>query len=250
MHLRYLVVASAATLQRPFVRSARVIMSAPEIQVQNPDDPGMGHGSFGWRVDEPTKFYSAPADILPTIVSRLAEENDGLVLECGSGSGQHMAALAPQRPKLRFQPSEHEGHPNPRANRKVETTKARSPYIANVLDATELTSSTVAAGLSAVIAINIIHVSPPVVMDGLISGAGTKLKPGGWLFFYGPFMRDGVITGEGNQKFQASLQALNPEYSLRDIAVIKAKGSSNGLELVEEVYHEASNNYLLCLQKQ
>jgi len=225
----------------------------------------MGHGSFGWRVDEPTKFYSAPADrnkvvILPTIVSRLADENDGLVLECGSGSGQHMAALAPQLPKLRFQPSEYEGHPNPRANRQdVDKIKGSiAAYCGNIpnvlppitLDATALATSTVAAGLSAVIAINIIHVSPPVVMDGLISGAGTKLKPGGWLFFYGPFMRDGVITGEGNQKFQASLQALNPEYSLRDIAVIKAKGSSNGLELVEEVYHEASNNYLLCLQKQ
>ena len=168
----------------------------------------MGNGSFGWRVNEPTKFYSAPADILPTIVSRLAEENDGLVLECGSGSGQHMAALAPQRPKLRFQPSEHEGHPNPRANRKVETTKARSPYIANVLDATELTSSTVAAGLSAVIAINTIYVSPPVVMDGLISGAGTKLEPGGWLFVRSPFMSSrggaGVLLRRAGTKGKAT----------------------------------------------
>ena len=178
----------------------------------------MGNGSFGWRVNEPTKFYSAPADILPTIVSRLADENDGLVLECGSGSGQHMAALAPQLPKLRFQPSEYEGHPNPRANRQdVDKIKGSiAAYCGNIpnvlppitLDATALATSTVAAGLSAVIAINTIYVSPPVVMDGLISGAGTKLEPGGWLFVRSPFMSSrggaGVLLRRAGTKGKAT----------------------------------------------
>ena len=119
------------------------------------------------------------------------------------------------------------------------------------LDASTLATSTLASdsSVAAIIAINVIHVSPPSVLAGLIAGAGTKLRKGGWLFFYGPFSRDGVIDGEGNNRFQKSLEALNPEFGLRDITAIKTAGEAYGLRLVEEVFLETSGNFILGLKK-
>ena len=246
------------------VGESRLLMS--EVRVTNPGDPGMGDGKFGWRADEPTKFYSAPANrnkefIVDAIFKRLSDEPDGVVVEIGSGSGQHMAELAPRLPNLRFQPTEFGGHPNPHADpqdvtRILASISAYCAQLPNVLppvhlDATELAAWKVTpdGSTAGLLAINVIHVSPPAVLEGILQGAGKKLRRGGWLFFYGPFSRDGVIDGDGNLAFHESLQKLNPQYGLCDVTTIAATAATCGLELIDEIFHEASDNYVICLRK-
>lgn len=240
--------------------------SNEEIRVKNPDDKGMGHGSMGWLENDPRKFFSAPATrnvggIQEVLRKYLADEPSGMVLEIGSGSGQHVAAFAKMLPQLQFLPTEYPGHPNPRADpqdaeRIIESIRAYTADISNVLkpqllDASALVESDIGQGSSllAMIAINIIHISPPSVMEGIIAGAGAKLKVGGRVFFYGPFAVDGKIEGDGNIAFQAKLKELNPEFGLRDPSVVASFAANYGLKLVEDVYFSESNNHMFCFEK-
>jgi len=237
-----------------------------EIKVTNPDAKGMGHGSMGWLEEDPRKFFSAPATrnmggIQEVLRKYLADEPGGLVLEIGSGSGQHVSAFAKTLPRLQFQPTEYPGHPNPRADPQdatqiLESISAYTADIPNVLkpqllDASSLSTWDVipSSSLLAMIAINVIHISPPTVMEGILIGAGAKLKTGGRLFFYGPFAVEGKIEGDGNIEFQEKLKELNPEFGLRDTAVLRDFAASCGLKLLEDVYFSERNNHMLCFQK-
>ena len=119
------------------------------------------------------------------------------------------------------------------------------------LDAVGLARSDVAGdgAVDAIVAVNVIHVSPPAVLQGILAGAGTKLRPGGLLFFYGPFGRDGAISGEGNQRFQETLRALDPSFGIRDVTEVKAAAAAVGLAIVEEQHIESSNNYINVFRK-
>eukprot|EP00965_Chrysotila_dentata_P178168 5884584-Pleurochrysis_carterae.AAC.1 len=73
--------------------------------------------------------------------------------------------------------------------------------------------------------------------------------PGGTLFLFGPFARDGVISGEANLRFQQSLKELNPNFGLRDITDLTKMAAELGMSVQAEIFFEQSNNYLLCYQK-
>jgi len=240
--------------------------SNEEIRVKNPDDKGMGHGSMGWLEKDPRKFFSAAATrnvggIQEVLRKYLADEPSGTVLEIGSGSGQHVTAFAQMLPQLQFLPTEYPGHPNPRADpqdaeRIIESIHTYTADISNILkpqllDASALVESDIGQdpSLLAMIAINVIHISPPSVMEGIIAGAGAKLKVGGRIFLYGPFAVAGKIEGDGNIAFQEKLKELNPEFGLRDTSVVASFASNYGLKLVEDVYFSESNNHMLCFEK-
>jgi len=237
-----------------------------ERRITNAEQAGMAHGRLGWLEADPLKFFSFAAernkeDIVAVLLKHLGALACGLVLELGSGSGQHVQRFAQALPRIQFQPTEFAGHPSPRAEKQevariLGSIAAYCAGSANVMppqeqDATVLAASAVVAdeAVDAVVSINIIHVSPPAVLQGILAGAGAKLKPGGLLVFYGPFQRDGVITGEGNQRFQVMLQELDASFGIRDITEVKAQAAPFGLSLLEEIHIESSNNYINVFRK-
>ena len=95
------------------------------IKVDNPEEEGMAHGKMGWIGNI---FWSSAAERNRDCIGKALERhiggscpdnNDGsknnLVLEIGSGSGQHIVHFATLLPHLQFQPTEYPGHPNPKA---------------------------------------------------------------------------------------------------------------------------------------
>ena len=64
--------------------------------------------------------------------------------------------------------------------------------------------------LTAMLCINVLHISPWRVSQNLIAGAGRYLRDGGRLFVYGPFMRDGAHTAPSNAAFDASFEGGKP----------------------------------------
>merc|ERR1711924_193900 len=89
-------------------------------------------------------------------------------------------------------------------------------------------------------------IAPPAVLEGLIAGAAAPPVAGGRLFLYGPFARDGAVA-EADVPFDEALKRLDPSFGLRDVGAIRELAAAHKLELAEEVFHEASDNYLLCL---
>ena len=119
-------------------------------------------------------------------------------------------------------------------------------------DATALVASDLCpdGSAAAVVAINVAHISPPVVLEGLVAGAGRKLAPGvGCLVLYGPWAVEGRVEGAGNQRFDAMLRRLDPSFGLRDTAELRRLAQVHGLQLVDMVHFPQSNNYALVLRK-
>jgi hypothetical protein len=83
------------------------------------------------------------------------------------------------------------------------------------------------------------------VAEGIFAGAGRHLSPGGRLFLYGPFRRDGVHNSPGNEAFDARLRGDNEEWGVRDTADVRTLGEANGLRFIELVEMPANNAILV-----
>jgi SAM-dependent methyltransferase len=172
-------------------------------------------------------------------------------LEVGSGTGQHIVEFARKTPDLAWWPSDvNEKHlgsitawrrlaklPNLRAPQRIDVAD-RDWKIAGYDAGTS-------GGLAAIVCINVLHIAPWRVSEGLFAGAGRLLRPGGHLFAYGPFMRDGAHTAPSNAAFDASLRAQDAAWGVRDIADLSKLAEKNGLKLAEVAAMPANNLVLI-----
>jgi hypothetical protein len=93
----------------------------------------------------------------------------------------------------------------------------------------------------AIVAINMIHISPWDATLGLMAGAGRLLRDGGVLYTYGPYMRDGRHTAPSNENFDAWLKDLDAGFGVRDVADVEAAARAQDLTLREIVEMPANN---------
>jgi hypothetical protein len=76
---------------------------------------------------------------------------------------------------------------------------------------------------------------------GLLAGAGRVLPPGGPLYLYGPFMRNGVHSAPSNQSFDQELRSSDSRWGIRDLDEIAEAAEGHGLVLDEVVPMPANN---------
>lgn len=163
----------------------------------------------------------------------------GLVLEFASGTGEHVVHFASALPALSFQPSD----PNANARASIDDW-AKTLGLANVAPALPLDASAAAwpvAGVTAILCINMIHISPWAATEGLLAGAGRALPPGGVLFLYGPYRRAGHPTAPGNETFDRDLRARDPAWGLRALEDVAALAARHGLGPPEVIEMPANN---------
>jgi SAM-dependent methyltransferase len=201
----------------------------------------------GDRLDA-AAFHRNHAAIAPVLENVLGGKT-GDVLEVGSGTGQHAVAFARRLPGIAWWPTDL----NDKHLRSIAAWRTLEK-LADVrvpvrLDASEADWQLAARGLPekfiAMFCANVIHIAPWVVAQGLFAGAGRHLIPGGRLFLYGPFRRDGVHTAPSNEEFDASLKKRNPEWGVRDTTDLKKLGAANGLRLAELIEMPANNAVLV-----
>lgn len=173
----------------------------------------------------------------------------GNVLELGSGTGQHAVTYAQRAPQIVWWPSDvMPSHLASiaawRAHARVENLRA--PQRIDLTDADWTWTNENGAGgpLAAMFCANVLHISPWAVSENLIAGAGRLLRPGGRLFIYGPFKRDGAHTAPSNVAFDASLRAENPAWGVRDAGDLAALAAAAGLS-PPEITPMPSNNLVL-----
>lgn len=195
----------------------------------------------GWDAEEGARVAPAVArnrdailDVLRRVLPRA-----GLVLEIASGSGEHAVHFAKALPALQWQPSDLE----PVALRSI-LAHTRAAGLPNLLPPTTLDAGAPhwpVERADAVLAINLIHISPWSAAQGLMAGAGRVLRADGVLFLYGPFKADGVHTAPSNASFDADLRGRDPSWGVRDVEAVARAASSHGLQLVERVAMPANN---------
>ena len=166
----------------------------------------------------------------------------GLVLEIASGSGEHAVHFAAALPRLTWQPTD----PDPEARESIAAYRA-AMNLPNVLPPLTLDAAasrwpvTQANAITAILAINMIHIAPWAAAEGLMAGAERLLPEGGVLFLYGPFREHGQHTAPSNAAFDESLRARNREWGVRDLDEVTALAGRHGLALEERVAMPANN---------
>lgn len=162
------------------------------------------------------------------------------VLEIASGAGEHAMFFARAMPGINWQPSD----PDPQARESIAAWLAavRLTNVAQPLDIDVRAEDWGAAGpFDALVAINMIHISPWEATLGLMKGAARVLHDGGMLYTYGPYMREGRHTAPTNDAFDASLKARDPSWGVRDVADVERAALARGLRLREIVEMPANN---------
>lgn len=170
----------------------------------------------------------------------------GLVLEIGSGTGQHVTHFAEALPALNFQPSEMDMARHASIQAWVAAARLSNVRPPVAIDLTQRPWPVPAA--DAIVCINVIHISPWEATLGLMAGTGSLLPPSGVLVTYGPYLRRGAHTAPSNEAFDASLRARNALWGVRDIDQLVQIASHEGLAL-EEVVPMPANNFTLVWRK-
>ena len=165
--------------------------------------------------------------------------HQGMVLEVGSGTGQHVAAFAHAFPQLTWQPSD----PDPIARASISAYRAAtvSPNLLapNHLDV--LSNPWPIEAAAAVVAINLLHVSSWDSALGLLAGSARILPISGRLYLYGPFLCRDRPPAASNLAFDQSLRTQNSEWGIRNVESVAEAALTEGLVLKETVEMPANN---------
>ena len=100
---------------------------------------------------------------------------------------------------------------------------------------------------TAVLSINMVHISAWSSALGLLDGAAQLLRPGAPLILYGPWLSEEQPTAPSNLAFDADLKRRNSAWGLRKIEDFTAAAEQRGFEL-EATRTMPANNMMLLLR--
>lgn len=163
-----------------------------------------------------------------------------LVLEIGSGTGQHAAYFAAALPHLRWQASDVADY----LDDIREWVDDRLPPIELDVD-----KPWPAVHADAVFSANTAHIMSWPQVERMFQGVARVLPEGGVFALYGPFHYGGRPTSASNARFDAMLRARDPASGVRDFEHICALAGRCGLAVIEDNAMPA-NNRLLVFRKE
>lgn len=173
----------------------------------------------------------------------------GRVLEIASGTGEHGAYLTEAFPDLVWTYSDID--PAGRASQTAWRAAAGHDRLAGPLPIDAASDDWGAAegqDWDLIVSVNMIHISPFAATEGLLRGAGRLLKPGGHLFLYGPYARNGEIA-PSNAAFSENLKSRDPAWGVRDLdRDLVPAAAQHGLTL-KDVIAMPANNFSVIFER-
>jgi len=164
--------------------------------------------------------------------------HSGLVLEIGSGTGQHAAYFAAHLPQLTWQPTDLSSNfPSIRA----WVAEAGLSNLREPLELDLVADRWPAVSAEAIVCINTIHIVAWEVVEKLFAGAGKVLVPGGVLYAYGPYRYADRPLEPSNEDFDKWLKARDPVSGVRNFEAVDALARQNGLVLAGNRAMPANN---------
>ncbi|CAN5846237.1 DUF938 domain-containing protein [soil metagenome] len=177
----------------------------------------------------------------------------GTVLEIASGTGEHITFFAPRLGHLQWLPTERQallresiqawGEALPAANLRLPALD---------LDVSDrpwpVETDALPEPITAIININMIHISAWEMCGHLMAGAERILPAGCVLYLYGPFKREGQHTAPSNETFDQMLRDQNPDWGVRDLEEVEAIAQMHGLQL-EKMLPMPANNFSVVFRR-
>lgn len=190
------------------------------MAAQNPDGPA----------DQ--LFAPSAARNLPAVLDfmRPYAPNTGKALEIASGTGQHIAAFAQAFPNIQWLPTDIADDRLASINSYAKTP---NQLPAKHLSATTPDWSDTSDTYDLVYLANLLHLISTPDTKTVITECARALNVGGAFLIYGPFMRAGQLTSEGDERFHASIISQNPDLGYKNDADILKWASNTGLTLTK-----------------
>ncbi len=190
--------------------------------------------------------------ILQVLLEILPEA--GTILEIASGTGEHAAYFAPSLKPRKWIPSDPDSSLRESIVAWIKHSPSENLYQPLDIDASqpvwkvekEILSEI--SDISAIVNINMIHISPWAVCLGLMAGAGRILPAGGILYVYGPYKRDGKHIAPSNAAFDEYLQEQNPEWGVRNLEDVVEVAKTHNL-ILQKTYPMPANNLSVVFKR-
>ena len=174
----------------------------------------------------------------------------GTMLEIGAGTGEHAVRLAEALPDVRWRTGDPDAAAHPSIAAWIEAAQLPNlsgPHAIATTDADWGVDDL--APLAGLVSINMIHIAPFTAAQGLFAGAQRLLGPGGKLFLYGPFSRNGVHTAPSNKAFDESLKSRNADWGVRDLEQDIAPLAQKHALRLETIVEMPANNLAVIFVK-
>lgn len=201
-------------------------MSEPPIALEERDRDG-------------DRLFSPSAGRNKDVIADVLAERlgpDARVLEVGSGTGEHGAALGDRRPDVVWQYSDPDA-----ASRRSQAAWARPGWPAPLdMDVRVGDWWDGLERFDAVFSANMIHIAPIEAAIGLAEGASHLSDR---VFLYGPFLQ-GEASAPGNLEFDLSLRRRDPRWGVRELETVKHIFAQRGFNRVQSL-DMPRNNLLL-----
>jgi SAM-dependent methyltransferase len=188
--------------------------------------------------------YERNKDLILPVLQEVLPES-GVVLEIGSGTGQHAAFFAARLPRLVWQPTDLATNLPSIALWQAEAglSNLRAPLELDLLsDGWPVTSA------QAVVCINTVHIVSWQGVENLFTGAGRLLSPGGVMFVYGAYRYATRPLELSNEDFDRWLKARDPASGVRDFEAVNALAQKNGLTLAGDRAMPGNNRCIWWLK--
>ena len=190
-------------------------------------------------------------DFIGDVLSRTIKE-DGLVLEIGSGSGEHGVFFQKLFPGITWQTSEPDLLHRQSIISWIEyeelKKKMPKPLELDVENIPWKIPLNLTKSLQGIVSINMIHVANWTCTVALFKGAGTLLKESQFMFLYGPFKIDNKHTSQSNYFFDKSLKMQNEFWGIRNIEEVTEEAKNNGF-FQEDIIKMPANNFSIIYRK-
>ena len=210
-----------------------------------PDTASIANSQDNGRLFAPSAARNSASIV--ELVERVAPKS-GKALEIASGTGQHIVELAVSLPNLSWSPSEVDRDRLKSISIWIEDNNLpniRAPFY---LDATEIGWAESTDQSDFILLINLLHLISWREAETLIDEISKALNPMGVALIYGPFMREGQLTSEGDQNFHKSLIQTDPDLGYKNNLDMITLFAQSGLLHLETVEMPA-NNLAFVLQK-
>lgn len=201
-------------------------------------------------LDDPMKL-SSPAALrnlapIQAVLSKVLP-GSGVVLEVASGTGEHIVAHAQSFPHLFWQATDID--PARIASIEARIAEANKPNLHPVL---ELNACARGWGreqgpVNAIVVVNLLHLISDAEMAVLLDEAVAALSARGVLAIYGPFLRDGQTTSEGDAAFDAELRAQDPAIGYKELDVLASV--LEAMQLRVTIHAMPANNVMVVAKR-
>ena len=177
---------------------------------------------------------------------------DGLILEIGSGSGEHGVFFQKCFPEIIWQTSDPDLLHRESIFSWIEyenlNKKMPKPLELNVLNIPWKIPFESANFLQGIVSINMIHVSSWACTQALFKGSGKLLNAGQFLFVYGPFKIGNKHISQSNYFFDNSLKLKNDLWGIRNLEEVSEEAKENGF-FQEKIIRMPANNLSIVYRK-